>query len=200
VSSKPYLNPQGRPSDLGNHLRQVFNLGEAPITQTPGAAHPTTRKFYDNHQGYDYGTPSGTAIRPARSGKVVQSYTDNSGFGNRALVQLDNGESYFLSHLKNLAKVGSFNAGDAIALTGGIPGTWGAGNTTGAHLDITPATGNAFSNMIKGMQSGVQRKVNLKDIFSQARQKYGKGIVAVGSQAKIAEYAKNKPNAKIIRL
>ena len=200
---KPYANPQGNPNDLGNHLRQVFNLGAAPITQTPGAAHPSTRKFYANHQGYDYGTASGTPIKPSRAGKVSQSYLDNSGFGNRALVELDNGESYFLSHLRDLPRTGAFQAGQSIAFTGGTPGSRGAGNTTGAHLDITAAGANAYQSIMRGIQGAgnqVKRKLDLPSILNQARQKYGKGVVAIGSKAKISELSKSRSNSKIIRL
>jgi hypothetical protein len=201
MANNPYPNANKKPSDLGNHLRQVFNLGSAPITQTPGAAHPSTRKFYSTHQGYDYGTPEGTAIRPNASGQVVQSYTDNA-WGNRALIKLDNGESYFLSHLKSLPRIGAFNAGQEIAYTGGTPGSWGAGNTTGAHLDITPADQNAFTKFIRGVQSNVSRgKIDLASVFKQARQKYGNGIVAVSSNPqKLQEYAKKYKGGKIIRI
>ncbi len=199
--ASPYPNANGKPSDLGNHLRQVFNLGAAPITQTPGAAHPSTRKFYSNHQGYDYGTQEGTAIRPNASGQILQSYTDTSGFGNRALVKLDSGESYYLSHLKNLPKVGAFGAGQSIAYTGGRPGTFGAGNTIGAHLDITPA--GAFNQIMRGISGGVdqaRRKVDLASVFQQARQKYGNSIKAVSTNPEKLKALAAKNGGRVIKI
>lgn len=205
-STNPYPYANSRPSDLGQHLRQVFNLGQAPITQRPGAAHPTTRQFYSTHQGYDYGTQAGTPIRPNVSGRVIQAAAGhNEGWGNRALVQLDNGESYFLNHLAKIPQSGiTFKAGDVIGLTGGIPGMRGSGNSTGAHLDITPAGKNAFSNLVRGIQQGagtVRRKIDLASAYKQAQQKYGAGVKAVSTNpTKLASLAKNFKNAKIIRL
>lgn len=198
----PYANK--RPTDLGNHLREVFNLGAAPITQTPGAAHPSTRQFYDNHKGYDFGTAEGTAIKPGKSGKVVKSYTDNSGYGNRALVQFDDGEQYFLSHLRDLPRIGAFGAGQAIAWTGGTPGKWGSGNTTGAHLDIERAGADAFNQIMRGLQGAgngmARRKADIGSLVSFAKQKYGNKVIAVANDPNKLTEAAKKYGGKIIRI
>lgn len=194
------------PTQMGDYLKQLFLKGQGAITQSPGPAAPSTRRFYKTHQGYDVGVPAGTPITPSFSGTVLGTYQDRTGFGQRQLVRNEaTGESYYLSHLsKPIVKSGKFQAGQPISYTGGVPGTYGAGQTTGPHLDITAAGKNAYAtilNNIRRLAPPISKaKINLADIFTQAREKYGKGIKAVSTNQKKLSDIAGKYGGRVIKL
>jgi hypothetical protein len=126
--------------DQARQLNAQWLSGQGKVTQLPGAADPSTRQFYSQHQGYDFGVPAGTPIKLPQDYNFVSEGYDKSGFGNRvALQDPKTGEITYLSHLSQMTpeQKGLVKAGTIIAYTGGVPGQPGAGNTTGAHLDIT---------------------------------------------------------------
>ncbi len=189
------MNPKAkRPTDLAGHLQQLFLQGKQyPVTQAPGPAAASTRKFYSHHTGYDLGTPAGTPITPSFSGKVVKTYQDTTGFGLRSVVyNPQEDKSYYLSHLSKAPVVGDFKAGTPIAYTGGIKGAPGSGNTTGAHLDINVSGGfpqlspyvQALGNITRGVSSGAQRalpKLDINSVISKAKSLFGNKVKAVSS-------------------
>lgn len=191
------MQPQ-RPTDIANYLKTLFLKGQGTVTQEPGAASPSTRKFYSYHPGYDIAVNQGTAITPSSKTKVLGSYMDNSGYGLRSLVQDEStGYKYYLSHLSKALPTGEYNPGATIGYTGGVPGAWGAGNTTGAHLDITPADANILSvpqqgNYYGSLMQNVKRTFNPQDIIAKARSMYP-GIVAIASDPnKLSDIAKQR--------
>lgn len=96
-------------------------------------------RYIFEHPAIDIGsTPQGTAVRAAASGYVarVQFVPDSPKYGYILLVH-NGGLSTVYGHLNKIyVTEDSFVVqGEVIALSGGIPGTTGAGNlTTGPHL------------------------------------------------------------------
>lgn len=159
-------------------LSKQWLQGDYNVTQMPGAAAPSTRKYYQNHLGYDFAAPAGTQIRSPIQGKVVFA-GESSGWGNRVGVYdpTDNRTTY-LSHLSKI----NVKPGDSVykdmllGLTGGVPGTAGAGNTTGAHLDITQYLGNkVFTPTSPSVQTAYKSQsqgTSYKDILNTLLSKY----------------------------
>jgi len=88
------------------------------------------------HPAIDIRTPQGTPVRAAGSGYVARA--KNNGYGyNYIMLVHDKGFSTVYGHVSRiLVKENTYvKQGDIIALSGGLPGTLGAGRlTTGAHL------------------------------------------------------------------
>ena len=87
------------------------------------------------HDGIDFGIAQGTPLRATASGTIRNN---DAGQKDGAGVDITTPDGWKVRHwhvskflLPNGFKV---EAGDVIALTGGAPGTWGAGFSTGAHL------------------------------------------------------------------
>lgn len=198
----------GSVSEIGERLKQTFLTGtNAQITQYPGAAAPSTRKFYSNHAGYDYATAPGTPLKLPAGAKVVKSYMDQSGYGQRAVVQLPTGEQWALSHLSKVAIPQGGKTGDVFAYTGGARGTYGAGNTTGPHLDIAafdPKTvaanvGNYYQQALRSVSQGAQRANPMK-LLEAAKSKYGKNLIAYASNPQRLVALAKKSGGRIIKL
>lgn len=196
-------------SNLGQELMNMYLKGQGAITQAPGPAAPSTRKYYSTHKGYDIGiTP--TDITPSYEGKLLSVWQDSTGYGTRAAVyNPKTNQTDVLSHLQSvyLKPGSSFGAGTAIGRTGGVPGTPGAGNTTGAHLDVERYAGQAYANMLNNLRPSVygssashaSSKVNVNDLLSNLREK-NKSFRAVGTnQSEVEAYAKQH-GLKVIRL
>lgn len=147
------------------------------VTQRPGPAEASTRKFYSTHKGYDYATPTGTQLKSPVAGQIIYAGLDNTGWGNRVGVyDPTTDKTTYLSHLSKInVKPGQrINYGDILGATGGRPGTYGSGNTTGAHLDITELAGKlieqgkqAYKNTVRPVQNyGNNFKIQLvKNLF-----------------------------------
>jgi len=181
------------------------------VTQTPGPAAASTRKYYRIHQGYDYATPSGTPLTAKTSGKVVYAGYDPSGWGNRVgIYEPSTGKTTYLSHLSDIrVKAGQqITPGMYLGATGGIPGSRGSGNTTGAHLDITEYGGNKIFPSYaqpRGKQVSVGRQFVNNDmrqyaasVMQKAKSKYGKKVLAVGSSPQVLQRLGLK--GRIVRL
>lgn len=88
------------------------------------------------HSGIDIGIPMGTAIRASASGYVVRAVFD--GTSNLSWVMIDHGEGLatVYMHTSSIAvNVDQYvRRGDIIGYSGGMPGTPGAGLSTGPHL------------------------------------------------------------------
>lgn len=92
------------------------------------------------HLGIDFATPEGTGVFAPFSGEARAGH-DPGGWGSYVEVKdPKTGISVRFSHLSQLAQAvmkGQVQAGQQVGLTGGVPGTRGAGRTTGAHLDVS---------------------------------------------------------------
>lgn len=174
------------PMQIAQDLNQMFTGGSARVTQLPGAAAASTRKYYQNHKGYDLATPQGTEIKAPFAGKVVSSGMDSTGYGNRiGIYNPSTNETYYLSHLSKIAvPSGDVQPGQTLAFTGGTPGTYGAGNTTGAHLDIENYPGQ-MTTPLKAQAVSYAQKLNAifnpQDVLNKAKSMYGNKVVGVSN-------------------
>jgi murein DD-endopeptidase MepM/ murein hydrolase activator NlpD len=106
----------------------------APVTQPFGPTSYTAEPSYNGyshfHTGIDYGVPMNTPIQAAGAGRVVAAGWDNTGFGNRVIIDHSNGTQTLYGHLdKVMARVGdTVQAGQQIGLSGTT------GNSSGPHL------------------------------------------------------------------
>ncbi len=106
----------------------------APVTQPFGPTSYTAEPSYNGHShfhtGIDYGVPMDTPIQAAGAGRVVAAGWDNTGFGNRVIIDHGNGTQTLYGHLdKVMARVGdTVQAGQQIGLSGTT------GNSSGPHL------------------------------------------------------------------
>jgi len=96
------------------------------------------RRFHMVHQAIDIATPFRTPIRAPADGKVVKvHFSAGSSRYAYMMVAHDNGLVTVYGHISQpLVSVGArVIKGQSVALSGGVPGTVGAGwLTTGAHL------------------------------------------------------------------
>lgn len=90
-----------------------------------------------DHKGIDIAAPHGSAVYAVEDGEVTGSWLDTTyGGGNSIRIAHANGLTSHYCHLSKrlVAKGDKVKAGDVIAMSGGTPGTEGAGTSTGAHL------------------------------------------------------------------
>ncbi len=111
-------------------MAQVYwPFSTSTVTEWPG------QRPGSYHVGTDFGVPQGTPLRATVDGTIVRH--ENDGLGAYVLdIIADDGLLVRNGHLSRM-DVGNgqrVKAGDIIGLTGGIPGTPGAGMSTGAHL------------------------------------------------------------------
>ena len=102
-----------------NEFRQYYNEGKG-----------------GNHQGEDLPIAQGTPISLVVPGKVTQaSFSGDGAGGNVLITHEDNKQTRYLHMSEIYVKPGeSVESGKVIGLTGGEPGTKGAGRSTGPHL------------------------------------------------------------------
>lgn len=103
----------------------IWPVGNAPITAGFGQ--------YPNggvHRGVDFGVPVGTTVHAFRTGQVITSGWDTTGFGNLVEIMHANDIiSRYGHNSKTLAKIGAtVAAGTAISYSGNT------GNSTGPHV------------------------------------------------------------------
>jgi TP901 family phage tail tape measure protein len=119
------------------------------------------------HQGLDIAMKQGTELEAVGSGVITSKGKDNKG-NAFVTIKLESGEEVTYVHLSKLpdAKVGSaVKAGDIIGLSGGKPGSWGAGNSTGEHLDLRVRVNGKYidpENWLSGLK-GEKPKGNVFD-------------------------------------
>lgn len=87
------------------------------------------------HEGVDLGTPNGSNVLASEAGKVTYAGI-SGGYGNLMKVKHAGGHETRYAHLSKFIVPSGTNVtqGQLIALSGGVKGTAGAGNSTGAHL------------------------------------------------------------------
>lgn len=103
-----------------------FGAREAPIN---GAS--------TDHKGIDIATPQGSPVYAIADGTIDASWDDQTyGGGYSIRIAHADGLSSHYCHLSKrlVAKSDTVTAGQPIALSGGTPGTEGAGTSTGPHL------------------------------------------------------------------
>lgn len=87
------------------------------------------------HSGLDLATPQGTPVGAAAPGVVAWARTGR-GYGNYVMIIHANGLATLYAHLSkiNVKQDEYVTRGQIIGLSGGRPGTQGAGFSTGPHL------------------------------------------------------------------
>lgn len=99
---------------------------------------PRTQGLH-GHNGTDWGCSVGTSVRASASGTVIVASGSggyNGGYGNYIVISHPNGTQTLYAHLSKVV-IGAgdiVKQGQIIGTTGGRPGTFGAGKSTGAHL------------------------------------------------------------------
>ena len=131
---------------ISQDLMNMYLGGAGVITQTPGQTYTNPR----GHKGYDIGIKP-TNITPSYSGRVTGVWQDPTGYGTRMSVyNPQTNKTDVLSHLSKvyLQAGQQFQPGVSVGMTGGVPGTYGAGRTTGAHIDVESYPGMVYANML----------------------------------------------------
>lgn len=87
------------------------------------------------HSGLDMAIPQGSTLRAAAPGYVAWARTGRS-YGNYIMIVHSNGVATLYAHLSqmNVTTDQFVTRGEVIGATGGLPGTPGAGLSTGPHL------------------------------------------------------------------
>ncbi len=102
--------------------------------------HPVTGKT-SMHSGIDIACPQGTEVRAPCAGVIASVWQDEKSGGGLSLTILgEEGALRFgFAHLSEVrvAKGDQVERGQVVALSGGTPGTEGAGRSTGPHLHVT---------------------------------------------------------------
>jgi len=95
------------------------------------------------HDGVDFGTPVGSAVHAVRQGVIKgMGNTDEEkscySYGRWILIEHDNGLSTIYGHLSaSIVTVGEqVIDGQIIGYSGGSPGAFGSGYSTGPHLHL----------------------------------------------------------------
>lgn len=188
-------------NEIAERLREQWLGGKGTVTQLPGPASDATKKFYSTHKGVDIGVNEGTPIVAPSNLDILGKISDNTGYGNRlATYDPRTDTTYLLSHLSKYADVnGNIPQGTVLGYTGGTPGTAGAGNTTGAHLDIETYKGRYLPTAGTPRASNYNLGDYAKQIMSLAQQKYGNKVVGVASSPEqLQKYMKN--GRKIVKI
>ena len=90
------------------------------------------------HTGVDYATPLGTQAQSISDG-IVGKIANDPMLGENVRVTASGGKEWVYGHLSkvDVSTGQSVKVGDQLGLTGGQPGTFGAGHSTGPHLHVT---------------------------------------------------------------
>ena len=103
--------------------------------------HPVTCVLDQFHSGIDIACPQGTEVRAPCAGVIASVWQDEKSGGGLSLTILgEEGALRFgFAHLSEVrvAKGDQVERGQVVALSGGTPGTEGAGRSTGPHLHVT---------------------------------------------------------------
>lgn len=118
-------------------------IGHERVTSPYGLrVHPVTRAV-GWHAGIDIAAPVGTPVRAAFPGTVTAVWEDKAFGGGLTVLLCGTVDGHAVqvgyAHLSRalVRKGDSVPAGAELALSGGQPGTYGAGMSTAPHLHVT---------------------------------------------------------------
>lgn len=142
MPDEPILSPRG---NLANVLTpNAGNISATGKWLWP-AAGTITQYFKPWHKGLDIANHSGGPILAADAGTViVAGWPDNTGYGNRVVVDHGNGYKTLYAHMSKIAVVvgQTVKRGDKL----GDMGSTGRSTGTHLHFEIRTAKGNADPN------------------------------------------------------
>ena len=101
-----------------------------PFGPTPYLAEPAYDGYSHFHTGIDYALPVGAEVDAAAPGQVVEAGWDDTGFGNRVVIDHGNGVRTLYGHLQNVA----VHPGDLVQAGQEIGLSGSTGNSSGPHL------------------------------------------------------------------
>ena len=161
ITLDPTLLPTARPGVLAWPLDKVY------ITQRFGKTAASGRLYASgSHNGIDLRATQGTAVKAMLSGVVEGTgNTDEQrgcgSYGGWILVRHNNGLSSIYGHLsaRLVQKGQSVETGEVIGYSGGMPGVFGSGYSTGQHLHL-----GLFASQGVSVQQFVTSR-NCKQIF-----------------------------------
>ena len=100
----------------------------------------TSRYRGRSHDGTDFAIPQGTPLYAPFDCEVIKVEYSNSGYGNIVYLQSIHDPNFvmFLAHLSaiGVSEGMRLQMGRGVGLSGGEPGTQGAGRSTGPHLHL----------------------------------------------------------------
>jgi murein DD-endopeptidase MepM/ murein hydrolase activator NlpD len=139
--------PEEVPTEPTQYLAQKLTPNAGTVSALGAFAWPVSGiisqgfKFY--HKAIDIAAPIGTPIVAADSGRItVAGWPDNSGYGNRVMIEHGNGYVTLYGHMSKIAVVAgqSVNRGDLIGYVGST------GRSTGPHTHFEIRAGGSLQN------------------------------------------------------
>jgi len=136
------LDPSLIPDPM--HSTLSWPMDKVRITQQFGKTSSSRRLYASGtHNGLDFGGSVGTPIKSVREGVVsgVGNTDDQKGcysYGRWILIRHDNGLSSLYAHLSSsiVSEGQPISRGQVIGYSGGMPGAYGSGFSTGPHLHL----------------------------------------------------------------
>ncbi len=126
------------------HSILAWPVDKVRVTQQFGRTSSSARLYASGtHNGADFGASVGTPVKSVRDGVISGiGNTDTQrgcySYGRWILIKHDNGLSTLYAHLSaSLVSTGqSVTSGQVIGYSGGMPGAFGSGFSTGPHLHL----------------------------------------------------------------
>lgn len=135
VSNSPIINYGANAKLPANSILEIFSGGHL---EWPLETKEITQNFVPpDHHGIDFAVKSGTPILAAREGRIREASTDPNGiYGDYVLIDHGGGFQTLYAHCSELKTERGKHVyeKDIIALSGGVKGSPGAGNSEGPHL------------------------------------------------------------------
>jgi len=135
-----FITAEGQNYELREkNLGLPFMPPQVRVTSPYGWRIHPTEHVPQFHNGTDFGIVVGTPLLSPGDGVVTRTNVKGT-MGANVKIKLDDGniETIYMHCSKFLVKAGDkVKKGEVVALSGGMPDTWGAGRTSGPHLHYT---------------------------------------------------------------
>jgi len=134
----PPRDPSGPPVENQVDADYIVSGGELPSKYVNTPDYGEKRSQGHNHQGEDYPIAQGTPVSMVVPGTVAQAGFSAGAAGGNILITHEDGKQTRYLHMSaiNVKPGDRVVSGQVIGLTGGEPGTRGAGRSTGPHLHL----------------------------------------------------------------
>ena len=122
-----------------------------PVTSSYGMRYHPILRYNKLHTGVDFGVPSGTKVRAALGGTVLESYF-NSAYGNRIVVDHGLVDGVYLVTTYNHLSRRGVGSGDKVDQGDVIGRSGNTGWSTGPHLHFETMEDGHFVNPMKWLR------------------------------------------------